>query len=150
MSKTPSQLTSVETMALAQCTKIAQCNDVSSLPEGTSEPVDFTVHISGTVSRGAGSDRRATNRARTANSMIMLLVSSGITRQHSPGKLIEAWREIGSLDRASFQRRLDSMPTEERALFEECSDLFETKIVDQLPLIPSKGGVKFKGTITSE
>ena len=148
MSKTPSNLSSVEQMALAQCVKIAQCNDDVALPENTSQSVDFTVRIKGEVSRGAGSDRRATNRARTSNSMIMLLVASGVTRNHSPGKIIETWREIGSLDKVAFQKRYDSMTDDEKHLYDECLALFETEIVGNLPLIPSKGGVKFKGTIS--
>lgn len=148
MSKTPSNLSAVECMALAQCVKIAQCNDDTVLPENTSQDVDFTVRIQGTVSRGAGSDRRATNRARTSNSMIMLLVASGVTRNHSPRQLIETWREIGSLDKVAFQNLYDSMSDDEKALYNECSALFESEIVDNLPLIPSKGGVKFKGTIS--
>lgn len=148
MSKTPSNLSPVEQMALAQCVKIAQCNDDAALPENSSQSVDFTVRIKGTVSRGAGSDRRATNRARTSNSMIMLLVSSGVTRNHSPRQIIETWREIGSLDKVAFQNLYDCMSDEEKALYNECSALFESEIVDNLPLIPSKGGVKFKGTIS--
>ena len=148
MSKTPSNLSPVEQMALAQCVKIAQCNDDTALPENSSQSVDFTVRIKGTVSRGAGSDRRATNRARTSNSMIMLLVSSGVTRNHSPRQIIETWREIGSLDKAAFQNLYDCMSDEEKALYNECLTLFETEIVGKLPLIPSKGGVKFKGTIS--
>lgn len=148
MSKTPNDLSSVERMALAQCMKIAQCNDDAALPENTSQPVDFTVHVQGTVSRGMGSDRRATNRARTSNSMIMLLVSSGVTRNHSPRQIIETWREIGSLDKASFQTLYEGMSEEEKGLYNECLNLFETEIVGKLPLIPSKGGVKFKGTIS--
>ena len=148
MSKTPSNLSPVEQMALAQCVKIAQCNDDTALPEGSSQSVDFTVRIKGAVSRGAGSDRRATNRARTSNSMIMLLVSSGVTRNHSPRQIIETWREIGSLDKAAFQNLYDCMSDEEKALYNECLTLFETEIVGKLPLIPSKGGVKFKGTIS--
>ena len=148
MSKTPSNLSPIEQIALAQCVKIAQCNDDAAMPENSSQSVDFTVHIKGTVSRGAGSNRRATNRARTSNSMIMLLISSGVTRNHSPRQIIETWREIGSLDKAAFQNLYDCMSNEEKALYNECLNLFETEIVDNLPLIPSKGGVKFKGTIS--
>ena len=86
----------------------------------------------------------ATNRARTSNSMIMLLVSNGVTRNHSPRQIIETWREIGSLDKAAFQNLYDCMSDEEKALYNECLNLFETEIVDNLPLIPSKGGVKFE------
>ena len=148
MSKTLSNLTSVEMMALAQAVRIADCNDDIALPEGSSEAVDFTVTLSGTVSRGQGSSRRATNRARTSNSMIMLLVASGVTRNNSPGQIIQTWKEIGSLDKVAFERRYQALSPEDKALYDECTMLFENNIVDALPKIPSKGGVKFKGTIS--
>lgn len=148
MPKSFEDLSAVEAMALAQCVKIADCNDVSALPSGDTVEVDFTVRVKGTVSRGAGSHRRATNRARTSNSMIMLLVSSGVTRNHSPSKIMDVWRNIGSLDKAAFQMRFESLSADEKRLFSECQELFETEIVDSLPTIPSKGGVKFNGTIS--
>lgn len=150
MSKTPRDLSPVEAMALAQALRIADCNDVSALPEQTSQPVDFTVHVKGDVTRGVGTPRRGTNRARTSASMIMLLVSSGVTRNHSPRKIIEKWSEIGTLDKAGFSLLYESLSDEERALYDECISLFEQEIVGKLPLIPVKGGVKFKGNITKE
>ena len=147
MSKTPNDLSPVEAMALAQAIRIADCNDDTALPDLTSEAVDFTVHIKGEVTRGAGSSRRGTNRARTSASMIMLLVSSGVTRNHSPRQIIEKWNEIGSLDKAAFQTLYNSLDAEHQALFDECSVLFESEIVGNLPLIPVKGGVKFKGSV---
>ena len=147
MSKTPNDLSPVEAMALAQAIRIADCNDDTALPDLTSEAVDFTVHIKGEVTRGAGSSRRGTNRARTSASMIMLLVSSGVTRNHSPRQIIEKWNEIGSLDKAAFQTLYNSLDAEHQALFNECSALFESEIVGNLPLIPAKGGVKFKGSV---
>lgn len=150
MSKTPNDLSPVEAMALAQALRIADCNDVSALPEQTTVPVDFTVHIKGDVTRGVGTPRRATNRARTSASMIMLLVASGVTRNHSPRQIIEKWADIGSLDKAAFSLLYDGLSAEEQALYNECISLFETEIVGKLPLIPVKGGVKFKGNLTKE
>jgi len=147
MSKTPNDLSPVETMALAQAVKIAQCNDVSALPEQTSSAVDFTVHIKGEVSRGKGSNRRGNNRARTSASMVMLLVSSGVTRNHSPRKIIEKWAQIGTLDKAAFAQLYSELSDEDKSLYDECINLFEKEIVDNLPVIPSKGGVKFKGSV---
>lgn len=148
MSKTPSDLSPVETMALAQAIRIADCNDDTALPDNTSVEVDFTVHVTGEVVRGASSNRRGTNRARTSASMIMLLVSSGVTRNHSPRHIIQKWNEIGSLDKKSFQSLYDGLDDDQKALFDECSALFESEIVEKLPLIPAKGGVKFKGTVS--
>lgn len=150
MSKTPTDLTSVEAMALAQSIRIAECNDVSALPEQTTVPVDFTVHVKGEVTRGVGTPRRATNRARTSASMVMLLVASGITRNHSPRQIIEKWSNIGSLDKAAFSRLYDGLSDEDKEVYNECIQLFESEIVGKLPLIPVKGGVKFKGNITKE
>ena len=147
MSTTPNNLSSVEAMALAQAVKISQCNDDSALPDQSTEAVDFTVHIKGEVTRGKGSSRRGTNRARTSASMIMLLVSSGVTRNYSPDKIIEKWGQIGSLDKAAFAQLYNNLSNEDKTLYDECISLFEKEIVDNLPLIPSKGGVKFKGSV---
>lgn len=147
MSKTPNDLSPVEAMALAQAIRIADCNDVSALPDMATETVDFTVHVKGEVTRGASSSRRATNRARTSASMIMLLVSSGVTRNHSPRQIIEKWNEIGSLDKAAFKTLYNSLDAEQQSLYDECVALFESEIVGNLPLIPAKGGVKFDGLV---
>ena len=150
MSKTPADLTPVEAMALAQSIRIAECNDVSALPEQTTVPVDFTVHIKGEVTRGVGTPRAATNRARTSASMVMLLVASGITRNHSPRQIIEKWSNIGSLDKVAFNQLYNGLSDEDKGVYDECIQLFESEIVGKLPLIPVKGGVKFKGNITKE
>jgi hypothetical protein len=150
MSKTPADLTPVEAMALAQSIRIAECNDVSALPEQTTVPVDFTVHIKGEVTRGVGTPRAATNRARTSASMVMLLVASGITRNHSPRQIIEKWSNIGSLDKVAFNQLYNGLSDEDKEVYDECIQLFESEIVGKLPLIPVKGGVKFKGNITKE
>jgi len=150
MSKTPTDLTPVEAMALAQSIRIAECNDVSALPEQTTVPVDFTVHIKGEVTRGVGTPRAATNRARTSASMVMLLVASGVTRNHSPRQLIEKWSNIGSLDKVAFNQLYNGLSDEDKEVYDECIQLFESEIVGKLPLIPVKGGVKFKGNITKE
>lgn len=150
MSKTPTDLTPVEAMALAQSIRIAECNDDIALPEQTTVPVDFTVHIKGEVTRGVGTPRAATNRARTSASMVMLLVASGITRNHSPRQIIEKWSNIGSLDKVAFNQLYNGLSDEDKEVYDECIQLFESEIVGKLPLIPVKGGVKFKGNITKE
>ena len=77
----------------------------------------------------------------------MLLVSSGVTRNYSPDKIIEKWGQIGSLDKAAFAQLYNNLSNEDKTLYDECISLFEREIVDNLPVIPSKGGVKFKGSV---
>ena len=138
----------IQLLALAKCVELRDANDEVALPPKTSATVDFTVRVQGELSRGDTSTRSATNRARTAQAMVMLLVTSGVTRQHSPAQLIESWAAFGSLDKAGMAKRVASLSTEQRDLFDECLALFETEIVAALPRIPSKGYVKFKGDVT--
>jgi hypothetical protein len=144
----PTTLNPVELLALAQMIRLNDCNDDVALPPNSSATVDFSVNVSGEVVRGDSSTRAGTNRARTAQAMIMLLVFSGATRQHSPAKLIEAWKLFGTLDKKGMTQRIASLSTDERDLFEECMALFQTEIVEALPRIPAKGGVKFKGKVS--
>ena len=138
----------IQLLALAKCVELRDANDEAALPPGTTATVDFVAHIKGDLSRGPSSTRAGTNRARTAGAMCMLLVMSGVTRQHSPAQLIESWKTFGSLDKAGMAKRVASLSTEDRDLFEECMALFEAEIVGSLPRIPSKGYIKFKGDVT--
>ena len=138
----------IQLLALAKCVELRDANAEAALPPSTSATVDFTVRIKGDLSRGPSSTRAGTNRARTAEAMVMLLVTSGVTRQHSPAQLIEAWKTFGSLDKKSMAQRVASLTPEQRDLRDECLALFETEIVGSLPRIPSKGYVKFKGDVT--
>lgn len=143
-------LTTLEMLALAQAVRLNDCNDDSILPSESEAHVDFSVRIKGNVKRGKSGTRRGTNRATTAEAMVMLLVISGVTREHSPRKLIEAWHEFGSLDKKAMASRIATLSDDDRNLFEECLALFQTEIVDALPRIPAKGGVKFDGNVTRE
>jgi|TARA_R110001583_G_scaffold16234_5_gene66172 hypothetical protein len=147
MTKTPSSLSAIEALAVAQGIRLSDVNDDAALPPGKDANVDFTVRFVGKVTRGKGSSRAGTNRARTAQAMVMLLVSSGATREHSPAKLIEAWKSFGTLDKDGMKARVAGLDTKDRALFDDCMALFQNEIVDSLPRIPSKGGVKFDGEV---
>jgi len=138
----------IQLLALAKCVELRDANDEAALPPATSATVDFTVHVKGELSRGPSSDRAGTNRARTAEAMVMLLVTSGVTRQHAPAQLIEAWKTFGSLDKKGMAQRIATLTTEQRDLHDECLALFQTEIVGSLPRIPAKGYVKFKGDVT--
>jgi hypothetical protein len=138
----------IQLLALAKCVELRDANDEAALPPKTSATVDFTVHVKGELSRGPSSDRAGTNRARTAEAMVMLLVTSGVTRQHAPAQLIEAWKTFGSLDKKGMAQRIATLTTEQRDLHDECLALFQTEIVGSLPRIPAKGYVKFKGDVT--
>jgi hypothetical protein len=141
-------LNPIQLLALAKCVELRDANDEAALPPATSATVDFTVHVKGELSRGPSSDRAGTNRARTAEAMVMLLVTSGVTRQHAPAQLIEAWKTFGSLDKKGMAQRIATLTTEQRDLHDECLALFQTEIVGSLPRIPAKGYVKFKGDVT--
>ncbi len=148
MSKTVNNLSDLELLALAKCVELRDANCESALPPKTAASVDFTVRVQGELTRGDRSTRAGTNRARTAQAMVMLLVTSGVTRQHAPSKLIEAWKTFGSLDKNSMANRVASLSSDDLALYDECMALFETEIVAALPRIPSKGYVKFNGDVT--
>lgn len=145
MSKTLNELSPVELMALAKCVKLQSVNCEQALPPASSENVDFTVHISGELARGKAKSRAGTNRARTAEAMVMLLVMSGVVRKHSPAKIVEAWRDLGSLDAEAMKLRVKNMTKEDRQLHDECLELFQSEIVANLPQIPTKGYLKFYG-----
>ena len=145
--KTLNTLSELQLLALAKCVELRDNNDEAALPPATSATVDFTVHVKGDLSRGPSSTRAGTNRARTAEAMVMLLVTSGITRNHAPAALIEAWKTFGSLDKKGMAARVASLTTEQRDLHDECLALFQTEIVGSLPRIPAKGYVKFKGDV---
>ncbi len=145
--KTLNTLSELELLAMAKCVELRDNNDEAALPPATSATVDFMVHVKGDLSRGPSSSRAGTNRARTAQAMVMLLVTSGVTRQHSPAQLIEAWKTFGSLDKKGMAQRVATLTTEQQDLFDECLALFETEIVGALPRIPAKGYVKFKGDV---
>ena len=147
MTKTLETLSAVEALAVAQSIRLGDVNDDVALPAEKEAEVDFTCRFVGKVKRGKSSTRAGTNRARTAQAMVMLLVTSGATRKHSPAKLIEAWKTFGSLDKAGMEARLLSLSTEDKALFDDCMALFQTEIVDNIQRIPAKGGVKFEGKV---
>lgn len=143
MSKTLTELNPVELMALCKTVNLSGVNCEDSLPPASSAYVDFTVRIQGELARGEAKDRAGTNRARTAEAMVMLLVMSGVTRTHSPSKIIQAWRDLGSLDKAAMAERVKGLEPKDRALHDECLELFESEIVANLPRIPTKGYLKF-------
>lgn len=144
----PTTLNPVELLALAQMVRLADCNDDQALPPESSAMVDFTVNVKGEVVRGSSSTRTGTNRARTPGAMIMLLVMSGAVRQHSPAKIVESWKTFGSLDKKAMEARIAALSPDDRSLYEECMTLFNEEIVGNLPRIPAKGGVKFKGKVS--
>ena len=147
MSKTLNTISSLELLALAKAVELRDVNCETALPPKASASVDFTVTIKGELTRGENSTRSATNRARTAQAMCMLLVTSGVTREHGAAKVIEAWANFGSLDKNAMKNRIASLDPRDKALFDECMALFQSEIVDNLPRIPARGGVKFHGTV---
>tara|TARA_A200000159_G_scaffold163487_1_gene189949 strand:+ start:2128 stop:2565 length:438 start_codon:yes stop_codon:yes gene_type:complete len=145
MSKTLETLSPIELLAMAKAVELRNVNCETALPPVSTAHVDFTVRVKGELVRGDRSERAATNRARTSQAMIMLLVMSGVVRKHTPSKIIQAWRDFGSLDKAGMSARLNTLSVEDKALFDECMELFESEIVGNLPRIPTKGYVKFNG-----
>lgn len=145
MSKTLTDLNPVELMALCKAVDLRSVNCEEALPQASAAHVDFSVRIQGELARGEATDRAGTNRARTAEAMVMLLVMSGVVRKHSPSKIVEAWRDLGSLDKKAMKERVANLSAEDKALHDECLELFETEIVANLPRIPTKGYLKFYG-----
>ena len=144
MSKTLDTLSPLEMLALSKAISFASVNDDTVLPEGVSAPVSFTVAIDGAVSRGKGSSRLGTNHARSVPVICLLLAEMGVTRNYAPAHIIQMWSTLGGLDKASLKARRASLDADKSAALEAMEDLFQTQIVEFLPRIPSKGGVKFK------
>jgi hypothetical protein len=145
--KNISDLTPLERLALSKAlspTEAREANDLDVLPEGEEKEVSFVVRVEGTLSRGLGSERKATNRARTAGAMCALLAASGAVRPHSAERIIRLWREIGSLDKAGFDRFIASLDDESVRAYNLSMKLFDDVIVAKLPTIPAKGMVKLK------
>ena len=145
--KNISDLCQLEMLALSKAldaSRVREVNSLDTLPEGESIEVDFTVRIAGTLSRGKGSERKATNRARTAGAMCALLAASGAVRTHSAGRIVRLWREIGTLDKEGFDRFIASLDDEARRAYDLSMRLFDDVIVAKLPTIPAKGAVKLK------
>lgn len=145
--KNISDLTPLERLALSKAlspTEAREANDLEVLPEGREVAVDFIVRVQGVLCRGLGSERKATNRARTAGAMCALLAASGAVRPHSAERIVRLWREIGSLDKAGFDRFIASLDDDARRAYNLSMTLFDDVIVAKLPTIPSKGMVKLK------
>ncbi len=140
-------LSTVDLIALAQAVKLAECNDEAALPPETSAPVDFTVHVSGEVVRGKSATRAGTNRARSVPVICLMLHELGCTRSHTPGHIIELWSRLAGLSKKAMAEKAAALTAEEQSRYETMLALFDSEIVDNLPRIAQKGGVKFHGTV---
>ncbi len=140
-------LTTIDLLTLAQAVKLSGCNDEVALPPQSSVPVDLTVHFSGTLERGKGTPRAGTNRARSVPTICLLLQELGCTRDYAPAHIIELWNRLAGLTKKSMEDRVAALTKEEQTNYAAMLGLFDTEIVANLPRIPAKGGVKFKGTV---
>ena len=140
-------LTNLELLALAKLVKLADVNDETALPPGASASVNFTVDVEGRIERGPSSTRAGTNRARSVPTICLLLHELGCTREYAPVHIIELWNRLAGLTKKSMEDHVAALTKDERANYAAMLALFDTEIVANLPRIPAKGGVKFKGTV---
>jgi hypothetical protein len=137
------ELDPVQAMALTKALKLSEVNDENELPQGSSASVDFCVHLTGDLTRGEAKSRAGTNRALTAMAFIATLDHMGFMRDVQPDKIVEAWKHFGSLTRSEIGEHKKRLEPEAKARFEDCERLFEDKVVNELPRIPTRGYLKF-------
>ena len=139
-------LTDLELLALSKVVSAAisrRVNTSVTLPEESSATVDFSVHVSGTIARGANEVRKGTNRALSRGAVIALLAKSGCVREANAAAVVNLWKEIGTLDKPGFERWQEAQEPTVQLAMQRASDLFDLTIIDKLPKIPCKGKVKF-------
>ena len=140
-------LTPLEKLALAKVINFQSCNDETVLPPGTETFVKFTAEVEGHISRGPGSDRAGTNRARSVPTICLLLQELGCTREYAPDHIVALWNQLSGLSKKAMEARLGSMSIEEKKKYEKMLELFDSEIVANIPRIDTKGYVKFDGTV---
>lgn len=137
------ELSDLQAMAVLKAVSGAKVNNEEVLPPGTSESVKFGVIFDGTVVRGIATERRGTNRALTLLAVISTLTKMGFMRENIPSMLVETWANFGGMTKKELENHRDSLDPQSKALFEDCERLFQEKVIDQLPKIMPKGGLKF-------
>jgi hypothetical protein len=140
-------LTTIDLLTLAQAVRLAECNDEAALPPQSSTTVDLTARFVGVLERGKSSDRAGTNRARSVPVVALLLHELGCTRDYAPSHIVELWNRLSGLSKKAMQDHVAALSQGEQDNYSAMLNLFNTEIVDNLPRIPAKGGVKFKGTV---
>ena len=134
----------VQLMALSKVINPGRVNNEDELPPESSEDVNFVVEIDGVISRGKkGAPRRGTNRALTSLAVIATMTKMGFIRDHIPSILVETWATFGGMTKKELESYRDNLDPQSKALFEDCEQLFEEKVIDQLPKIEQKGYLKF-------
>lgn len=137
-------LSPVQLMALSKVINPGRVNNEDELPPESSEDVNFVVEIDGVISRGKkGAPRRGTNRALTSLAVIATMTKMGFIREHIPSILVETWATFGGMTKNELESYRDNLDPQSKALFEDCEQLFEEKVIDQLPKIEQKGYLKF-------
>ncbi len=133
----------IHAMALSKAVNLAKVNDDEALPSGASEEVKFGVILDGTVVRGIATPRRGTNRALTYLATVSTLHKCGFMRENILPMLVETWANFGGMTKKELESYRDNLSQDEQDLFAECERLFQEKVIDQLPKITPKGGIKF-------
>ena len=137
-------LSPVQLMALSKVINPGRVNNEDELPPESSEDVNFVVEIDGVISRGKkGAPRRGTNRALTSLAVIATLTKMGFIRDHIPAILVETWSDFGGMTKKELESYRDNLDPQSRALFQDCEQLFQERVIDQLPKIEQKGYLKF-------
>ena len=140
-------LTPLEKLALAKLINMSDANDESALPPGTVAAVNFTVDVEGSIERGPSSTRAGTNRARSVPTICLLLHELGCTREYAPDHIIELWNRLAGLSKQSMENHVTALSKNEQDNYEAMLALFDSEIVGNIPRIPTKGYVKFRGSV---
>jgi hypothetical protein len=139
-------LTNLEMIALAKLIKLSDVNDESVLPPSSAASVNFTVNVEGSVERGPSSSRAGTNRARSVPTICLLLHELGCTREYAPRHIIDLWNRLSGLSKQAVEAHVSALTADEQTNYRAMLSLFDSEIVDNIPRIPTKGYVKFRGT----
>ena len=140
-------LSEIDLLTLAQAVKLGDNNDEVALPPQSSVSVDLTARFVGLLERGKSSSRAGTNRARSVPVICLLLHELGCTREYAPDHIIELWNRLAGLSKQSMESCVSSLSSDEQANYKAMLALFESEVVGNIPRIPAKGYVKFKGTV---
>ncbi len=139
-------LTDLEMIALSKLIKLSDVNDESVLPPSSAASVNFTVNVEGSVERGPSSNRAGTNRARSVPTICLLLHELGCTREYAPSHIVDLWNRLSGLSKQAVEVHVSALTADEQANYRAMLSLFDSEIVDNIPRIPTKGYVKFRGT----
>lgn len=92
------ELNNIELLALSKSVKDALTKSMSESTAPGTYPVDFTVHVTGTVQKGQDTTKVPTSRIPTLAAMALMIQRLGIQRDRSVELLMECVKQAIELD----------------------------------------------------